>query len=494
MKFTRRKFLGLASASVLIKSTGLRAQSGAAISSSKPLLDVSITGKPINIIWIVWDTARRSNHSLYGYSRRTTPGLERLVQKEKMTVYRNARSTCGWTIPSHASMFTGVYPAWHGALSRKELRVSRNFPTLAELLGSVGYQTINITGNILVSRESAGRGFEIEHLLAREFGWPIYGKNASIAYQLADRWVAKERNPEKPFFLFINNLEPHDPWHQLDPINLSRFSDPELDVASKLREWKNRGVLSHQQRYSSFTKHFTESDLDIVSAFYDANISYLDMYLQGYLPRLLKKAGPNTMVIITADHGECLGEHGIVGHHSCLYESLCQVPLCIRFPEGFEQTPIIDAAVSHLDLLPTIADIMGLDWAQKNQLQGEPLLNPTNLSRARTFVVEDGRGPRTDSTYPHGIYGKRFRYIRGLYSGQFKYIWKDNGQEELYDLGSDPLEAKDLSASHPEDLRRLKKAMDLFFRDAPYGPERRPTSLMTGDDREALEALGYLQN
>lgn len=198
-------------------------------------------------------------------------------------------------------------------------------------------------------------------------------------------------------------------------------------------------------------------------------------------------------MIITSDHGELICEHNLLGHHGHLYEELCHVPLLLKYPDG-RNVGAVDSPVSHVDLLPTIAELIGLDWPQKAMLQGRSLVANSALAQDRILYAEDGREAyHTNPNWNNGIDGVLYNYMRATWRGDQKYVWKDNGVENLFDLKSDPQELNNLMENNVPLAAELKGELNSFFANAPYGPDSRPNDSTSDEDKETLKALGYIQ-
>ncbi len=476
-----------------IAATGLGVAGLAGGETSSPSLqetvpDVTQRGDRLNVILIILDTARRDRFTFHGYPRDTTPFLERFARRA--VLYDRAYSPSNWTVPAHGSLFTGLYPAWHGALSHKKLRISPDLPTVPELLKRVGYQTINITGNKMVSNGRAGRGFAEEHLLLEEYPFSPLDSRSSIAYPMAAAWLTKKRDPERPFFMYINSLEPHDRYDTLAYPMLRRFLTEDVEVDELCKDWKRRKVFNDRYRNTRYATPYTARDLDLTRRFYDANIAYLDSLLERFIDHLYREMGAvmdRTVLIITSDHGEMLGEHGLVTHHGGMYQELCRIPLLVKYPGASMAPGRCKAPVSLIDFPATLAEMLGLDWDKRDLQQGVSWVG--TLPSERILYMEDGRPPYGSEFKPKHM---NYHYMRAILEGNHKYVWYNRGKPQLFDVEKDRREANNLAASMPAMASRLQDTMKAFFENAPFGPNRKPASNRTREDEEALEALGYI--
>jgi arylsulfatase A-like enzyme len=412
-------------------------------------------GSP-NVLLLVLDTVRAQSLSLYGYGRKTTPNLERLAAGG--VCFGRAMATAGWTLPSHASMFTGRFP---DELSCDfTVPLDKTHPTLAEVLRDRGYETAGFVGNnIFCSRESGlARGFEHyedfaltpgQLLLDSSLGhaarfrlWEQFGTNDNLGRKSAERlnddlcgWLARRRG-DRPFFAFVNYFDSHDPY--LPPAEFARrfgSAVPNGNVAG-------RPALS-------------PTEIAELNDAYDGTIAYLDHQL-GRLADELDRQGllANTYVIVVGDHGEHFGEHGLVSHGGSLYMQLLHVPLLVLGPAlGRSRGTVIDTPVTLRDLPATVAECVGMG-------AGHPFPGGSLFRHCRPGVrpsepepvysaVKSLWGMSSTGTRSHG--GQQF----SLLHGRRHYLRSANGREELYDVEADPAERRNL-ASTDEGRRALE--------------------------------------
>jgi arylsulfatase A-like enzyme len=412
-----------------------------------------------NVLLIVLDTQRAQSMSLYGYGRETTPELNRLA--ENGVVFDRAISTSSWTLPSHATLFTGrfnhdVRAVWNGP-------VDSRYKTLAEVLSSMGYATAGFVANLTFLDDfyRLDRGFEVwddqpvtagtivshSWLTRSAVCWlrERLGNHQDLVRRTAEDinlafldWLSKKKG-DAPFFVFLNYYDPHRPYLPPKPFNL-RFApqqplywfeeaDPELYTADELEQ--------------------------LVMA-YDGSIAYLDHAL-GRLFETLQALDEfeNTLVVITSDHGEEFGEHGLLEHGKALYMTLIHVPLLV-FPPDEASGGTIAAPVSIRDIPATILDVVGApEWLPGSSLAGY-------WTGARQH---DARPPDT-------LLSELGRRHKSLIVGNLHYI-RHEEHEELYDFASDPLERFDISKSARgrELLTHLRKALEARSGRATDPPE-----------------------
>lgn len=313
-----------------------------------------------NILLVVLDATRRDHLSLYGYDRPTTPVLAELASRG--TSFTQAMSVAPWTLPSHASMFTGLMP--HAFTATWKVPLDGAAPTVAEVLAGRGYRTGLFTGNMnYVSWETGlTRGFARFRdyriglgrlLLAPAFGrllvpsqpdqWRLLRNSAGQVNDWFFDWL-DESDPARPFFACLNYFDAHDPYEP--PAPFDTLFAPGTTVAERAAVTRRA-----MQRWKA-------PDWTLGLAQYDGAIRYMDTEL-GALQAALGRRGllERTVIIVTADHGEHMGEHGLVEHGNSLYRPLLEVPLVIGVPG--QAAAQIDAPVSLRDLAHTIVALAG---------------------------------------------------------------------------------------------------------------------------------------
>jgi arylsulfatase A-like enzyme len=439
-------------------------------------------GDPPNVLLITLDTVRANHLSVYGYERSTTPTLERLA-KEGVR-FDGARATAPWTVPSHASIFTARWP--HDLGVNWDTPLDEKFPTLAEFLGSHGYATAGFVANTMECSYDRGlsRGFThyedygLEHLLPFRTAWlvdyflqvvsdagvfvgrafdigPFRPMQDSCVARLFIRWPRKDagsinhafidwlsrrRDPKRPFLAFLNYYDAHAPY--VLPMGAEyRFGlvpRRPADFIFLMEDWETIDKLTLRPVLR-----------DLARDSYDNCLAYLDQRL-GELFDELQRQGvlDRTLLIVTADHGEGLGEHGLFDHGESLYVPEIRVPLLIVLPAGRRSTGIVRETVSLRDLSATILDLVGLE-------QGSPFPGRSlaylwrDASRGAGSADVDGAISELPKPNPYDPNHGRSPAHRGpltsLAEGDFAYIRNDgDGTEELFNERDDPGELHNL--------------------------------------------------
>jgi len=456
-----------------------------------------------NVLLVVMDTVRADHLSLYGYDRPTTPNLEAFAKDA--TRYDSAFATAAFTLPTHASMWTGTYPSDHHVTDAR--RLAADTTSIAELLSAAGYATMGVIANVgfLARHFGLNQGFahyDVRYRGRLEGGLP---PKESIGGWLARRILPALRAREvqttrsagqitrealrllrargkgaPPFFLYLNYMDAHTPYLPPSPYS-SRFAeDPDFRydwrAFHQYRKAYNRGEAALDpalQRY--FSDH------------YDGGIAYIDFEI-GKLLESLRGLGlyDKTLIILTSDHGEALGEHDFLGHGGFVYQQLIELPLVIRFP-GTGSKPSyrgqrVQEAVSQVDFLPTIMNVVGLS---SPPVRGR-VLRPAPIGPHRFVFAESHPSPRMVDDNPR-YKGWRAASMRdGL-----KYVAFQDGRSALYDLDRDPLEQIDLKSEL--DASRYAAALQKLIGSGLREPAPRHEEQLDPETRSRLRALGYAE-
>ncbi|MBP6875616.1 MAG: sulfatase [Candidatus Eisenbacteria bacterium] len=470
-----------------------------------------------NVLWILWDTVRADRLGLYGHTQPTTPFLDAWARDAR--VYDDCLSPANYTVPAHASFFTGLLSSQHRATNDR-LYLDENLTTIAELLRDAGYQTYLYSANPNISaEENFDQGFtQVEHPwddkhrraaldLIREkldptdrsSGLPEkirrgqYGKwdikaSGPIAQQALVEWL-KRRNPDRPYFAFLNYMEAHRPY-----IPPRSYRERMMSPAQVARSYEIDRSWASQWSFTFGLADYDAEELAITAATYDAAIAELDDLLRDLLQGL-EKAGDleNTIVVITSDHGEHLGDHHMLGHQHSLYNGLIRVPLIIRYPRAFPAGRDPRPVMTH-DLFPTLLALAGV--AVPPSLGGGAV-DLTRAPETRTRVSEClgiFRDPFAAVAQAHPGWQPTAweRELRAIVEGPDKLIWSSNGRHELYDYLGDPAEQRNLAAEQASDVARLTGLLNerLAGIEKPAAAGDLPP--MSPEHRERLRSLGYI--
>jgi arylsulfatase A-like enzyme len=479
--------LGLAAASLIGPPLGLMmlADRRQAPTTDSAPVPPAQPGGP-NVVLIVLDTVRADHLSLGGYARNTSPNLAGFARSS--IVFEQARSTAPWTLPSHASIMTGRWP--HELSATIDTPLDATYPTLAEYLAKSGYATAGFVANNAYTGAETGlcRGFERydDHVVSLEdivwnsaFGRRIilqglhppepqtggssiayHRKNAAAVVDDALRWIGGI-NP-RPFFAFLNLYDAHDPY--LPPSEFDRHFGIKPETAADLATLDRWFLLDK--------KSLIDRQKQLVCDAYDDCIAYIDRELGRFLDSLDRSGHlANTLVIVTADHGEHLGEHGLYGHATSLYDQEIHVPLVVHLPGAANAGRSISASVSLRDLAATIAEFAN---AGRAPFPGRSL--------ARFWETGDAPGREVELSFsevdgpvnatPNQGRSPAFRGpLRAMAAGSAVYIRDDQGNEELFDVNRDPMQTHNL-AGLPRSRLVLERFRSWFARLDSGGPEQ----------------------
>jgi arylsulfatase A-like enzyme len=429
---------------------------------AKAWLPPARPGTP-NVLLVVMDTVRADRMSQHGYHRDTTPNLARLARKG--ILFEQARSTAPWTLPSHASMFTGRWP--HETSVGEDRPLDASHPTLAQFLSGQGYSTAGFVANTYYCNSwfGLGKGFAryedfydedsavsfAETLRCSTLGRSLVQlarmplgnhRRRKDAAQIKDDFLdwLSEQDAGRPFFAFLNLFDAHTPYVLPEGYDRHFGLRPEgpADVAL-LNEWDKkprRNVPEREQR--------------LVSDAYDDCIGYIDTEL-GKLFDGLERRGvlENTLVVLTSDHGENFGEHGLYGHGKSLYRQETHVPLVIVLPGGHVSGRKVADPVSLRDIPATVVDV--IRQAGSSPFPGESLARywqaeaaPSDREGGVAFSEVTLR--ETLSKNPNRPPAWRGP-MQSLAAAGKSYIRNADGHEELFDLTADPTESRDLAGA-----------------------------------------------
>lgn len=474
-----------------------------------------------NILFVVWDTVRADHLSLYGHERRTTPFVDEWARDAR--VYENCLTVGSTTVPSHASMFTGLLPTEHGT-SNERYVLGDKYETLAELLRAAGYSTYLFSANPFVSQwkehPSLTQGFDtVEHPWSDQYyrqavritlgkvkpydnsnpladrirtRKPLIHWNVKASGELAQQGVKtwlEQQNRDRPFFIFLNYMEAHAPLLPSDEHRLKMMS-PEQVRASYDVDRHFMSVWS----YVFGLEDCTSEEIALTAATYDAAILELDMLFQNLIEALgVDGRLENTIVVLVGDHGDQLGEHHMLDHQFSVYEPLMRVPLVVHYPKRF--APGRDTRpITNLDLFPTLLELAGI----------QP---PTPTKGVSLLHARDQRQRLGEC--PHPMYGTLRkvlkarpdfdprpwqRSLRAFYHEPYKFIQASDGRHELYNLVDDPGESRNLIGEQPELARRLDAELRAYL-GAPRSGDGQPSPPLpelTPEERQGLEDIGYI--
>jgi len=470
-----------------------------------------------NVLWVVWDTVRADRLSVYGFGKPTTPFLQEWAKTSR--VYVNCLSAAPYTISSHASMFTGLLPTEHG-VSNDHQRLGDHFETIAELLRRKGYQTYLFSANPLISQEhNFHQGFETEEhpwdpeyrseaarIVSRKVPpedrstelsnkvregklwiWDIKA-SGELVERLVGEWL-RRRDPARPFFIFVNYMEAHRPY-----IPPRTFRERIMSAKQIARSYEVDRSWATVWSYSFGLHEYTAEELAVIADTYDACLAELDDLFRRLIESLRSKGYlDNTVVILTADHGEHLGEHHLLGHEFSVYSPLLHVPLIISYPPRF-QPGRDDRPVMNFDLFPTILELAKIAPPTDVSMKARSLLAPeaNRVRLAEMLAPHWGAIQAVRTRFPAWDPSPWYRRLKAFHDGDHKFIWASDGRHELYDLRRGDLRLEDQVVGQPEVGHRIASALDEYLQRLDRSKvELGVAPSLSQEQIERLESLGY---
>ena len=426
-----------------------------------------------NVVLVVLDAARADHFGAYGYARATTPNIDRLAREG--VVFERVFTPAAYTLGAMSSVWTSQYPDRHHAEVSFSARLPPDRLTLAELLGAQGILAAGFVSNTVAGRLNGfDRGFAQFHEVWQEQAT----SGADGLGRTVPPWLAENR--ERRFFAYVHFREPHAPYDPPAPFD-TRFG-PEGPIPKSARRAPGDGWITD---VNQARRPLSAAERDHLVRLYDGNLAFADEVV-GQLRAALEREGllERTIVIVIADHGEALFEHGWIGHNVQVYEESIHVPLIVRFPAGKGPSGQRVAAMADLlDLAPTIADIFGVLGlgGSDRRFQGHSLLSAFAGGESAPAILS-----RTVWDRPR--YARRDADLKFIYDTR-------TGEEQLFDLARDPGETSNLVSSEPLraawSRQSLHHAIASMAQGAP-APETSATPRFTRDQCENLKALNYL--
>lgn len=441
-----------------------------------------------NVLLIVVDTLRADHLSTYGYFRRTSPNLDLLA--EDALVFEHAFTVMNHTLPAHVSLMTGVDPTAHGVLSNRWGYVFGKYRTLAERLREHGYTTAAfVSGLPLRSASGVNKGFEVYEDTRDASGELKTRTPGEQTTRRALRWLATVR--DRPFFLFVHYFDTHPPY--VDPEASQAAFRVDAGLLAYLESVGTAGLDVDAVSPTGVHLNGRRAPLPELVNAYDNQVRRVDGLIAQLLAELERMAlGDETLLVVTSDHGEGLGQHGYYHHGFYLYEEQLRIPLIVRPPKGVAWKPgRVRATVSLLDVPLSILALVGAP--ADGVFHGQPLpLQPDSPAGAPRWVVAQRRHYSSGDQAQYGRFSAdtSLHVLRG--DEELKYLRTGDGAEELYDLAADPGERHNLARDHPEQCRRLAARLDAAL--AGLASDAQPAERTEVDARteELLEELGYL--
>jgi arylsulfatase A-like enzyme/tetratricopeptide (TPR) repeat protein len=397
--------------------------------------------RPLNVVVVTIDTLRPDHVHCYGYEHVETPTLDSLAQHG--VLFEEAVAQAPLTPPSHASIFTGLYPTAHHVRNTGGFILPSSSRPLAKILQEQGWDTAAFIGSAVLKKTFGfNLGFAVyDDQMPRPGPSDAFREDperrAGVVVDRALQWLNAQSG--KPFFLWVHLYDPHIPYNPPSPF---------------LEQYKDH--------------------------LYDGEIAYADQQLGRLIDVVMKKAWQTTIIAVLSDHGESLSEHGEYTHGVFLYDSTLRIAFLMSGP-GIPARLRVKEQVRSIDFLPTLLELMG--GKPPDQIQGTSLVP--------TF---SGKGVATRASYAESLYPKMnmgWAELRGVRTAQWKYVRAP--KPELYDLTRDPAETTNVIQQHPAESERFESILNgMISSDGRGTTEKVETKLVDEQTVEELKSLGYL--
>lgn len=408
------------------------------------------TSKKQNFILISLDGLQAKHLNKYGYTLQTTPNLDEFLNQS--TIFTKTVSPSSWTVPTHMSIFTSMYPSEHKVINKFSdydmknkkgvianlKQLSPNAITLAEILKNNGYVTGGFTGDAGVGPQFGFKqGFDT-YFETESFG----GLDGSVPKAL--EWLSQ--NKDKPFFLFLHGYDVHGQHEPTGGFDYRFVTKPYTGkyTGSKAEQ----GKLREEALANGGKLKMSDEDVAFWRAIYDEKINRMDLEFKNFMDKIKDMdVLDNTVVMVISDHGTEFYEHKSIDHGATLYSELVNVLFAIHQP-GQKEGKKVNQLVSTMDILPTALELLGIKNPIPDQTKGANL----------TSALKDGN-------VAHDVYSETdYRLYTFKRSIQSTDDWKliltlENGNKELFDMSKDPDELKNLITENPQKAFELEQKL-----------------------------------
>lgn len=466
-----------------------------------------------NVVWIVYDSVRADHSSVCGYDRPTTPNLERIASRESGATFSNATAHAIWSLPSTASILTGTSPSYHGTGLENDV-LPDTIPTVPERLSEAGVTTAGLSGNSYFTEETGlDRGFDefthlrtvplgesnvlsvaglstvlrfIANLGEHGGGYTLDSRRHSANYlvnEVAKRQLSDLGEADEPFFYYAHFPGAHHPYAPPKP-----YRDRFFEAAGLSPEAAEFALEHTTDVYREIADGcaFTEPQRTAIRAAYDACVAYVDSLAGDLFDHVRETFGDDTVVVMTSDHGDLLGEHGLLGHKVLLHDALVNVPLVAdglpgvdgRRTDPAQHTDVMYTLLSALDV--GVDGIDGIDLRERERPFAVSQRGDRTCRNTIQKLTEYEGSVDTD-WFPRGL-------VTALRTDGFKLVESDQGRR-LYDL---PDESTDASAAFPDERERLDDALDDWLAAHQERVASSAASAFSEGTKQRLRDLGYV--
>jgi len=464
-------------------------------------------GRP-NIILVVMDNTRADFLGCYGSKSNNSPNIDSVAAEGLL--FEQFYSNADWTLPAHASMFTGLYPSSHTVIGTKGMSTPslvKQFHTLGEYMQEAGYLTVAFSDNLFVSRTYGfDQGFSsftemfdtsppyivlraARKLFISSFFTKYKPPTTDMIMAMFKAWFFRFYTGSQPFFAFLNLMDCHLRWNP--PPSFLNLSSPK-----RLKRAQELATVDMASRYLAGKVKITQEEFSDLKSLYAGELAYLDSRLGSFFSFLKKNdVWDNTMLIITSDHGENIGEHGLMFHCFSANNTITHVPMILHFSHLFPLAKRITAKAETVDILPTILQAARI---KIKGLVGESLLDIAQGRKQKNAVFTEVYGKMNiyrwiKERFPQENWSRYAKNYKACYFGNYKYIVSSTGENSLTNQFSDFGESKNLINNMPKTAGDGQKIIDEFKSKAAPQKHRSANFSLTNQQKQILRSVGYAQ-
>ncbi|MEP0847426.1 MAG: sulfatase [Phycisphaerae bacterium] len=456
--------------------------------------DADLPNPTTNVVLYLIDTLRADRLGCYGYARPTTPNIDALARES--VLFEHAHAPAPWTLPSVPSILTSTFLCEHGVVVEGQ-KISPNLYTLAERLRLAGYHTASMYVNDFAGPVTGlDRGYDV----CQKFQEVVDAADV-------ESWL--RGRPDKPFLLYVHNIEPHNPFNASEQAarKFAKVPEARRERLSRMLGYYRRFLrLKHTGEGRARHRDTTRQQEALLAGMREAEDDFSDLYdavvyeadeRLGRIIGTLKRWSlwDDTLLIVLSDHGEELADHGAFLHSQSVYQELAAVPLIVKFPRGEFSGKRVSTVISLIDVLPSIFDYFGrMDLAAGARGRSlMPLIRGEDDRRDAPIVVTTVRENRTKYFRPWAeTRGERNIALRTI-DGEWKGIWNvDLNTFELYNLFQDPREQDNLAESNPELLEAMFTVARPWYEQCLAGRQQGEQTPLEQIDPAVLKNLAQL--
>lgn len=437
-----------------------------------------------NVVLITIDTLRADFLGCYGHDQIQTPVIDRLCKEGFQ--FRRAYAQSHITLPSHVSILTSLYPKDHGVNQNRRYRLDPDITTLADVLKESGFQTVAVTSNKTLGPNhivGLGRGFQEFHVPNEP------ERNAADTNSVFFPWLERHRNER--FFAWLHYFDVHLPYEPPPEYRTLYYDgDPTDERFDSMDRVVFPAAWMNPDHWSNRLIAWLDGvrDFDYAVSQYAGEVSYVDTMIGALLKRLTAFGiDRNTLIVLTSDHGESMGEHEIYLGHFALYEASTHIPLIFWAASRLDLPGASDALVMSIDVMPTVLDLLGIA-SRPRAMRGRsltPLMSPAATEDQHGYVFAE-RERQTQVM----VRSRDWKYIKTLLPVRITpRFGAPKGKRELYHIATDPGETMNLARREPQRVEEFEKVLAEWLAE----PRGAPAQENVGAPADYLKALGYVE-